>query len=134
MQYSLLSRPSHDSLPICALICSLSVLYYDPPSFQEYVTINSQQNNVFKLNPGTLNKKNLRLVSYKILQSLINQGNSKIQGDFSEPPFLLRNFFKKFHFFYRYFFIQKITKNEILPTEQELNSIAVTTLFKVFGT
>ena len=111
MQSYSFSRPIHDTLSTSALVCSLYILCYDASPFQETLSIQSKQATMLELYSETtlgpkaaLNRKILRQISYKILQPLLNTDRLQFKENFVENHFLLRNYLKKFHFFYRYFF------------------------------
>ena len=81
----------------------------------------------------SLNKKNLRQASYTLLKPILRIKDDKVYETLLNHNYSLKKYIKKFKFIYREYFVSEVTAPEILPTDKELNKIAIETLFLLVG-
>ena len=110
--------------------CSYSKLINE----EIFVKDSKQFNNFFLL----LNKPLIRQLAYNILQPLIKEianvpSHSESIKNHSPEYQTLKKYIKKFKYFYRLFFLERLWLNKYQITEKELNYYAIKFLFILAG-
>ena len=77
-----------------------------------------------------LNKLSLRIFAYKLIRPLVNKNSVQ---DIWEDAILFKKYLQKFKYNYRLYFFYQNGNYHRLPTDEEMNMLAIKSLFFIVG-
>lgn len=96
---------------------------------KDYVSADLEQfDELYKL----LNSLSLRRFAYRLIKPLPLVDKSNVQ-DICDETVLLKKYLRKFKYNYRLYFFYKSGNHELLPTDKEVNMLAIKSLFFLVG-